>query len=100
MNGTTEIATVFPQLDAGFSSIFVADDASKGMLDKPESMLVLGRSLIDLFSQWDNSEHAGFSTGELWQRVNDTYPKCNAATQVGVKGGVIQYWTFDPVPSR
>ncbi|KAJ9665532.1 hypothetical protein H2201_004414 [Coniosporium apollinis] len=42
--------------------------------------------------QWDNSEHAGFSTGEPWQRVNDTYPECNAEAQVGVKGSVFEYW--------
>lgn len=27
-----------------------------------------------------------------WQRVNDTYPDCNAAAQVGVKGSVFEYW--------
>ncbi|KAK9311294.1 glycoside hydrolase superfamily [Lipomyces starkeyi] len=42
--------------------------------------------------QWDNSKYAGFSTAEPWQRVNDTYPDCNAASQVGVKDSVFEYW--------
>ncbi|KAK9326847.1 glycoside hydrolase superfamily [Lipomyces starkeyi] len=42
--------------------------------------------------QWDNSKYAGFSTAEPWQRVNDTYPDCNAASQVDVKDSVFEYW--------
>lgn len=42
--------------------------------------------------QWDTSKYAGFSTTTPWQRENESYLTINAATQVGVKGSVFEYW--------
>jgi len=32
--------------------------------------------------QWDSSAQAGFTSGKPWMRVNDDYPKVNAAAQL------------------
>lgn len=42
--------------------------------------------------QWTADRHAGFTTGEPWFRVNDTYDACNAESQVGVQGSSFEYW--------
>jgi glycosidase len=42
--------------------------------------------------QWDNNEHAGFSTTTPWQAENPSYKIINAATQVGIEGSVFEYW--------
>jgi glycosidase len=42
--------------------------------------------------QWTADRHAGFTTGEPWFRVNDTYDACNAEAQVGVRGSSFEYW--------
>lgn len=42
--------------------------------------------------QWSNEEHAGFTTGRPWFRVNDSYQDCNALSQVGVAGSPFEYW--------
>jgi glycosidase len=42
--------------------------------------------------QWTADRHAGFTTGEPWFRVNDTYDACNAEAQVGVSGSSFEYW--------
>jgi glycosidase len=42
--------------------------------------------------QWTADRHAGFTTGEPWFRVNDTYSACNAEAQVGVQGSSFEYW--------
>ena len=42
--------------------------------------------------QWDASAHAGFSTATPWQKENESYLDINAASQVGVKDSVFEYW--------
>ncbi|KAG9524747.1 glycoside hydrolase family 13 protein, partial [Aureobasidium melanogenum] len=42
--------------------------------------------------QWTADRHAGFTTGEPWFRVNDTYDTCNAESQVGIEGSPFEYW--------
>ena len=40
--------------------------------------------------QWNDTEHAGFTTGTPWLRVNENYREINAASQVGVSGSVFE----------
>ena len=42
--------------------------------------------------QWSNDRHAGFTTGNPWFRVNDTYNQCNAHDQVGHPDSPFEYW--------
>jgi len=42
--------------------------------------------------QWDASAHGGFSTSTPWQKENPSYPTINAASQVGIKDSVFEYW--------
>lgn len=42
--------------------------------------------------QWDSSPHAGFTTGTPWTRVNDNYPKINAADQVNDPTSNYSFW--------
>ncbi|KAK5020648.1 hypothetical protein LTR60_000332 [Cryomyces antarcticus] len=42
--------------------------------------------------QWDSSVHAGFTTGKPWMHVNNNYPTCNAAAQVGDPTSVFEHW--------
>ena len=41
---------------------------------------------------WDESEHAGFTTGKPWMRANDDYVICNAKQQSDDKSSVLVYW--------
>jgi oligo-1,6-glucosidase len=41
--------------------------------------------------QWDDSEHAGFTTGTPWLPVNPNWREVNAARQVGVPGSVFEH---------
>jgi glycosidase len=43
--------------------------------------------------QWTADTHAGFTTGQPWFRVNDTYTECNAAAQVGLSGSPFEHWS-------
>jgi glycosidase len=42
--------------------------------------------------QWTTEPHAGFTSGEPWFRVNDTYTECNASTQIGTSGSPFEHW--------
>lgn len=42
--------------------------------------------------QWDTSAHAGFSSSTPWQCENESYKTINAASQVGIKNSVFEYW--------
>ena len=42
--------------------------------------------------QWDDSAHAGFTTGTPWLTINPNYPTINAAAQVGVAGSVYEFY--------
>lgn len=41
--------------------------------------------------QWDDSPHAGFTTGTPWLPVNPNHREINAASQVGVPGSVFEH---------
>jgi oligo-1,6-glucosidase len=42
--------------------------------------------------QWDNSPHAGFTTGTPWLPVNPNYREINAAAQAGDPDSVLSYY--------
>ncbi|KAK5734939.1 hypothetical protein LTR17_008572 [Elasticomyces elasticus] len=42
--------------------------------------------------QWNGGPNAGFTDGEPWFRVNDSYHDCNAESQVGVPGTPFEHW--------
>lgn len=42
--------------------------------------------------QWDDSEHAGFTTGTPWLCVNPNYKEINAADQVGRSDSVFSWY--------
>ncbi|EGN92954.1 glycoside hydrolase family 13 protein [Serpula lacrymans var. lacrymans S7.3] len=42
--------------------------------------------------QWDDTKHAGFTTGTPWMRVNDDFVECNASAQAGDKDSVLSFW--------
>lgn len=42
--------------------------------------------------QWDDSEHAGFTSGTPWMRVNENYKYINVKSQLENNGSVLQYY--------
>ncbi|KAI8582035.1 hypothetical protein K450DRAFT_171426 [Umbelopsis ramanniana AG] len=42
--------------------------------------------------QWDDTEHAGFTTGTPWMKVNDVYPEINAKAQECDQNSVLSFW--------
>lgn len=42
--------------------------------------------------QWEDSENAGFTTGEPWLEVNKNYKEINARSQVGNKDSVFSFY--------
>ncbi|CAE6377354.1 unnamed protein product [Rhizoctonia solani] len=42
--------------------------------------------------QWDDSPHAGFTSGTPWMRVNDNYKQINAKNQVDDEHSVFSFW--------
>ncbi|WP_460935443.1 alpha-glucosidase [Phycicoccus ginsengisoli] len=42
--------------------------------------------------QWDASDHAGFTTGTPWARVNPNYPEINAEAAVADDGSVFHHY--------
>jgi len=42
--------------------------------------------------QWDATEHAGFTSGTPWMRVNDDYKLWNAASQFSDRRSVRSFW--------
>ncbi len=42
--------------------------------------------------QWDNTEHAGFTTGTPWLNVNPNYTRINAATQQNDADSVLRFY--------
>lgn len=43
--------------------------------------------------QWDDSlPSAGFSTTEPWIKVNESFTKINAKSQIGIEGSVLEFW--------
>ncbi|KAG9093372.1 hypothetical protein FRC07_011473, partial [Ceratobasidium sp. 392] len=42
--------------------------------------------------QWDDSVHAGFTTGTPWMRVNDNYTTINVKKQENDKTSIMSFW--------
>ena len=42
--------------------------------------------------QWSSERNAGFSSGQPWFRVNDTYTNCNAESQFGFADSSFEHW--------
>ena len=42
--------------------------------------------------QWDESEHAGFSTGKPWMRVHDNYQQVNVKQQLSDERSPLAFW--------
>ena len=43
--------------------------------------------------QWDSSDHAGFTTGKPWMRVNDDYVHSwNVAEETDDEESVLNFW--------
>jgi oligo-1,6-glucosidase len=64
------------------------EDLSKVM----ESIYVKGRDNARTPFQWDESEHAGFTTGEPWLRVNPNYKEINAKQAVNDPNSIYHYY--------
>lgn len=52
----------------------------------------VGRDNARFPMHWDDSEHAGFTTGTPWIGVNENYKKINAAAQIDDPDSVFSYY--------
>lgn len=57
-----------------------------------ESIYAKGRDNARTPMQWDTSEHAGFTTGTPWIKVNPNYTKINAASQIADPDSIFSYY--------
>ncbi|MGM0873293.1 MAG: glycoside hydrolase family 13 protein [Bacillota bacterium] len=57
-----------------------------------ESIYVKGRDNARTPIQWDDSEHAGFTTGEPWIKVNPNYKEINAKQAVEDSNSIYHYY--------
>lgn len=57
-----------------------------------QSIYVKGRDNARTPIQWDNSEHAGFTTGTPWLRVNPNYKEINAVQAIADPNSVFHYY--------
>ncbi|KAF8741310.1 Alpha-amylase domain, partial [Rhizoctonia solani] len=42
--------------------------------------------------QWNDSAHAGFTSGKPWMRVNDNYKQINAKSQIDDECSIFSFW--------
>lgn len=64
------------------------EDSSKVM----ESIYVKGRDNARTPFQWDDSKHAGFTSGEPWLKVNPNYKEINAKQAVEDTNSIYHYY--------
>ncbi|WP_442597094.1 glycoside hydrolase family 13 protein [Neobacillus sp. D3-1R] len=57
-----------------------------------QSIYVKGRDNARTPIQWDDSEHAGFTTGTPWLKVNPNYKEINAKLAVADSNSVFHYY--------
>jgi oligo-1,6-glucosidase len=57
-----------------------------------DGLRVLARDHSRLPMQWDNSKHAGFTTGRPWMRTHDLYPEINVMKQENDPSSVLSFW--------
>ncbi|KAE8368940.1 glycoside hydrolase superfamily [Aspergillus caelatus] len=53
---------------------------------------ILARDHARLPMQWDDSPHAGFTTGTPWMRAHDLYPEINVQKQTDDPESVLSFW--------
>lgn len=57
-----------------------------------ESIYVKGRDNARTPVQWDETEHAGFTTGKPWIKVNPNYKEINAKQAVADENSIFHYY--------
>lgn len=57
-----------------------------------DGLRILARDHSRLPMQWDDSPHAGFTTGKPWMRAHDLYPEINVKQQESEGGSVLSFW--------
>lgn len=61
------------------------DEMMEGIYDR-------GRDNARTPMQWNNSENAGFTTGEPWIKLNPNYSKINAESQINDEDSIFNYY--------
>ncbi|MFT4416238.1 glycoside hydrolase family 13 protein [Fredinandcohnia humi] len=67
-------------------------EAGKDPSEIMHSIYVKGRDNARTPMQWDESEHAGFTTGKPWLKVNPNYKEINASKQVNDPTSIYNYY--------
>ncbi|KAF8853486.1 glycoside hydrolase [Acephala macrosclerotiorum] len=63
------------------------------MLQRAWQMIVnLGRDNARTPVQWSDDDHAGFTSGQPWMRVNDNYKDINVASQLRTNESILRFW--------
>ncbi|GAB1198142.1 glycoside hydrolase superfamily [Aspergillus pseudonomiae] len=57
-----------------------------------DGLRILARDHARLPMQWDDSPHAGFTTGTPWMRAHDLYPEINVQKQWDNPESVLSFW--------
>ncbi|OQD61576.1 hypothetical protein PENPOL_c016G07672 [Penicillium polonicum] len=57
-----------------------------------DGLRILARDHSRLPMQWDDSEHAGFTTGKPWMRAHDLYDEINVKRQQNDASSVLSFW--------
>ena len=60
--------------------------------DIMQSIYTKGRDNARTPIQWDDSENAGFTTGESWIKVNPNYKEINAESQLNDENSIFNYY--------
>ncbi|CAD6503218.1 BgTH12-02886 [Blumeria graminis f. sp. triticale] len=70
----------------------VTTDDPKTRAHAMKCLQILARDHGRFPMQWNDSEHAGFSTQEPWMRPHPSYPEINVANQVENSSSVLSFW--------
>ncbi|KAE8385405.1 alpha-glucosidase mal12 [Aspergillus alliaceus] len=57
-----------------------------------DGLRILARDHSRLPMQWDETAHAGFTTGTPWMRAHDQYKEINVQKQQADPGSVLSFW--------
>ncbi|KAB8271274.1 glycoside hydrolase superfamily [Aspergillus minisclerotigenes] len=57
-----------------------------------DGLRILARDHARLPMQWNDSPHAGFTTGTPWMRAHDLYPEINVEKQADDPESVLSFW--------
>ena len=57
-----------------------------------KGIVATGRDNARTPVQWSGEEHAGFTTGKPWMRVNENYKNINVADQKKSRDSVLAFW--------